>query len=61
MSSRFLCADLNNVFYAHGGVQNPCYRSIVSNTDTFEMLTEEPVWYCRLLCKNPLADQGVFT
>lgn len=38
MSSRFLCADLNNVFYAHGGVQNPCYRSIVSNTDTFEMM-----------------------
>ena len=37
MSSRFLCADLNNIFYAHGGVQNPCYRSIVSNTDTFEI------------------------
>ena len=36
MSSRFLCADLNNIFYAHGGVQNPCYRSIVSNTETFE-------------------------
>lgn len=38
MSSRFLCADLNNIFYAHGGVQNPCYRSIVSNTETFEIL-----------------------
>ena len=38
MSSRFLCADLNNIFYTYGGVQRPCYRSIVSNTDTFEMI-----------------------
>ena len=46
MSSRFLCADLNNIFYAHGGVQNPCYRSIVSNTDTFDIRLMAAVVCC---------------
>ena len=27
----------NTDWSEHGGVQNPCYRSIVSNTDTFEI------------------------
>ena len=25
--------------HAHGGVQNSCYRSIISNTDIFEMIS----------------------
>ena len=28
--------------FEHRGVQNPCYRSIVSNTDTFEILAVDP-------------------
>ena len=31
-----ICKEKSEPAYAHGGVQNPCYRSIVSNTDTFE-------------------------
>ncbi|WP_157868803.1 type 2 periplasmic-binding domain-containing protein [Megasphaera elsdenii] len=33
-----ICKEKSEPAYAHGGVQNPCYRSIVSNTDTFESL-----------------------
>jgi hypothetical protein len=33
-----ICKEKSEPAYAHGGVQNPCYRSIVSNTDTFETL-----------------------
>lgn len=32
-----ICKEKSEPAYAHGGVQNPCYRSIVSNTDTFEI------------------------
>ena len=32
-----ICKEKGEPAYAHGGVQNPCYRSIVSNTDTFEI------------------------
>ena len=31
-----ICKEKSEPAYAHGGVQNPCYRSIVSNTDIFE-------------------------
>ena len=32
------CSCCNYRFaFEHGGVKNPCYRSIVSNTDTFEI------------------------
>lgn len=37
-----ICKEKSEPAYAHGGVQNPCYRSIVSNTDTFE--NQVPVW-----------------
>lgn len=33
-----ICKEKSEPAYAHGGVQNPCYRSIVSNTDAFETL-----------------------
>ena len=33
-----ICKEKSEPAYVHGGVQNPCYRSIVSNTDTFERL-----------------------
>jgi len=32
-----ICKEKGEPAYAHGGVQNPCYRSIVSDTDTFEI------------------------
>ena len=32
------------IFAGHRGVQNPCYRSIVSNTDTFENTDESTLY-----------------
>ena len=49
-----ICKEKSEPAYAHGGVQNPCYRSIVSNTDTFEKYLQG-----RQIISVPLAEKEV--